>query len=431
MYLEIGGFVFPRLAHRVRLAAVGTVAVAALGLTACTGGTVTATAGDVNTVSADFAGSIDAAVESAMQLSQSTEAVVGVWSKDGDYVRGFGGEDVSGSTRFHGTEASQPVVCALLLDSVQRGELDLDDPVSQALPRQSGIEEVTFRQLCEMRSGLADYKPAYTDIFVNNPTRPWPEQELIAEGLSASPLSAPGTEFHNSDTNAVLLGRALRVNAGLDFNEMLKDRVLNPAKMPSSYSPAVTETVVKGNALTPITFPSSGGAPVCDAGVIELEGVSASMLGNAGATVTTVTDLKNFYTKFLSGGFGGGKIVTEAQFTTTPAEGEEPAADGPQWAFGTEKVGSLFGRAGAVTGTLSAAYHDPASGYTVVVALNNSSAGERFVRALALEIAAISAAAGQGPEVNWSAEDQAAVLAETAVCQAPAEEAPAEEAPAE
>jgi len=413
--------VTPKRAHRTRLAVIGAVAVAALGLTACTGGESVAAAGDVNTVGEGISGGIDAAIESAMQLSHSTEAIVGVWDASGEYVRGYG-EGVDAGTRFRSAQSAQPVVCALLLDAVEQGRVKLDDPVSNDLPRQSGIEDITYEQLCAQRSGLADFKGPIADIFVSNPTRPWPAQELIAQGLVNSPLSWPGLDFHQSDTNAVLLGRALAVEGASTLGDLVETQVFEPAGMRSSSHPA-TGTAISGDSLSARAFPSSGGAPVCDVEVLEIPEVSPSMLGGAGATVTTVTDLKNFYTAYFAGEFGGADVVTATQPTQNPERDEEGnptseiAEDSPQWAFGTEQVGPLLGRSGSITGTISAAYQDPSTGFTVIVALNNSSAGAGFARTLALQIAAIASAGGAGPELTWTAEDQAGRLAEAAICQ--------------
>jgi D-alanyl-D-alanine carboxypeptidase len=71
-----------------------------------------------------------------------------------------------------------------------------------------------------------------------------------------------------------------------------------------------------------------------------------------------------------------------------------------------------------MTGTLTSAYHDPATGFTVVIALNNSSAGASFAQNLAFQLAALA-----GANVEWTAEDQAAALSEKAICPLPAEEA--------
>lgn len=416
----------PKRAHRGRLAAIALVAVASLGLSACSGGTLGPASGDVNTVDESLASGIDGAVETALALSGSSEAVVGVWSTDGgEYVRGYGSESVNGGSRIRGAQATQPVMCALLLDLVDDGRIELDREISEDLTRQSGIEGVTYRQLCDMRSGIADFKGPFASVFTNNPTRPWPEQELIAQGLAHSPKSWPGKDFHQSDTNAVLLSRVLKVETGMEVSDLLQQHVFNEAKMGSSYYPDLEATTVSGATMTGLTYPLSGGAPVCDAGPVEVPEVSPSMLSGAGATVTTAADLRAFYAKYLSGGFGGeaSKVVTELQPTKNPARDEngEPTeeldAEGRQWAFGMEKVGPLYGRSGSITGTLTAAYHDPESNYSVVVSLNNSAAGAEFIKLLAQQLAAISAGAGAAPEMPWTPEDRGAALAEKAVCQ--------------
>ncbi len=433
--------------RRARVATLSLLTAAALALTGCTSNGVLGGDGEVNTIDAGLAGSIDGAIASAMQLSGSSEAIVGVWTPSGEYVHAYG-EGLKANAPIRAAQASQPVMCALMLDLVEKGQLKLNRKVSKDLPRQVGIEDITYGQLCEATSGLADFKaPILTDIFANNPTRPWSDRELFAQALAHSPLNAPGAEQHQSDTNALLLTRALRQVTGTAVPQMLKNNIFEPAKMSNSYFPSDTamQTELPGNGMTGLTYPSSGGAPVCtvpgeaEGEVIPIEPtevpkVSPSMLGGAGATVTTVSDLKNFYENYLSGAYGASSadLITtlsapvpepvEGEAAEPPAEGEEPPAppvDG--WTFGLEKQGPLFGMSGAMTGTLTAAYHDPAGKFTVVVTLNNSSAGAGFVRALAFELAAIS-----GAGVEWTAEDQAAALAERAVCQPAPEEAPAE-----
>ncbi len=416
----------PRFAPRTRLLAVGAIVVAALGLTACTDGDSVTSSADVNTVDPALASGIDDAIASAMQQSGSTEAVVGVWGNDGsEYLRGYGDSGVDGSVSIRGAQATQPVMCALMLDLVDEGTIDLDGKVSEDLTRQSGIEDVTYRQLCEMRSGIADYKSGFADIFANNPTRPWAEQELLAQGLSRSPESWPGLDFHQSDSNLVLLARALKVKTGLEIPDLLRDHVFSDANMGSTYFPALNSTTISGDTLQGLTYPSSGGKAVCDAEPVEVAEVSPSMLAGAGATVTTVTDLKNFYDGYLSGTFGGENagVVTEAFPTKNPERDEngepteEIAMDGRLWSFGVEKVGPLYGRSGSITGTLTAAYSDPDSGFSVVVSLNNSSAGAGFAKSLAFQLASLAQAQGVAPELTWSADEQTEALAKAAVCQ--------------
>lgn len=359
-----------------------------------------------------------------MELSGSTEAVVGVWSGDGDYVRGYG-DGIDGSALIRGAQATQPVMCALLLDLVDQGHIDLDREITDDLTRQSGIDGITYAQLCTMTSGLADYKYGeYEDTFANNPTRPWAERELIAQGLAKSPRSWKGLNMYQSDTNMVVLERVLKVEEREDISDLLDDHVFSPLDMNSTYFPESGNTI-SGTTLNGITYPSSGGSPVCDVEPVAVPEVNPSMLSGAGATVTTVTDLKNFYEAYVAGTFGGDEagVVTTEIPTKNPERDDDgnPTEDldteGRQWTFGMEKSGPLYGRVGSITGTITAAYHDPTSGYSVVVALNNSSAGAAFIKALAFELAAISADAGSGPELTWTADEQRATLEERAVCQ--------------
>ena len=422
--------------RRAGVAAISLLAAAALALTGCTGGGSAAGPGEVNSIDAGVAGSIDGAIENAMQLSGSTSAIVGVWSASGDYVHAYG-EGVSANSPIRAAQASQPVMCALLLSLVDEGKLKLDREVSKDLPRQVGIEGITYGQLCDATSGLADFKSAtLVDLFANNPIRPWSDRELLAQSLAHSPVNEPGAAQQITDTGSLLLARALRQVTETSLPQLLTDRVFAPADMGNSSYPSdpASQTELPGDGFTGLTYPSSGGAPVCSVpGAAEGETVavepvatpkvSPSMLGGAGATVTTVTDLKNFYEHYLAGDFGKGSAERVTSLSAPPpappAEGEEPAAppvDG--WTFGLEKQGPLFGMSGSMTGTITAAYHDPAGKFSVVVTLNNSSAGAGFAKALAMQLAAIS-----GASVEWTAEDQGTALAERAVCQpaAPAE----------
>ena len=60
-----------------------------------------------------------------------------------------------------------------------------------------------------------------------------------------------------------------------------------------------------------------------------VEEVSPSMLGGAGATVTTVTDLKLFYEQYLSGAFGEGSDQLVTTLSAPAPEAEEGAEEAP------------------------------------------------------------------------------------------------------
>ncbi|MEB4614834.1 serine hydrolase domain-containing protein [Leucobacter sp. M11] len=370
---------------------------------------------------------IQQAVETAMQQSGSTQALIGVWTADsGEYVQGLTTDDseLPVTTSFRGAQTTQPYTCALLLELVAQGVVSLDREVSKDLPRQNGIEGITYRQLCEQTSGLADYKAAFSGINRNNPARFWPDRELISQGLVNSPLPHAGLNFNYSDTNAVVLGRALKIVADRELPDLLDDEIFQPTQMTRTELP--TGTTLPDPTLAPLVFPVADGKAVCDT-AIELAEVSPSMLSGAGGAVTTLSDHRAFLDAYLSGKIGGAQaaeVLAEERSTLNPernAEGEvtkEAEASGQAWGFGLLHEGPLKGRDGLITGTISAAFQDPNTGFTVVVALNNSSAGGGFAKQLAFQLAAIVSEAQPDAvgELPWTVETTAEALAAAAVC---------------
>jgi D-alanyl-D-alanine carboxypeptidase len=404
------------------VAAVSALAAVTLVVSGCTSnGTQVET--EAGTPMSDKASAaITSVVEAAMKHTGSTQALVGIWAPwEGDFVQGISadGSTFSLDTEFRAAQSSQAVICAALLSLANDGEIKLDRKIAKDLPRQVGIDGITYGQLCDGTSGLADFKAGFEDTFTNNPTRLWPERELIAAGVVRSPLSKPGAEFHASDTNALLLGRGLAIATQQPLSQILNERVYGPMGMNRSYFPAADELTLKDTTFVGSTYPLAAGELKCDA-VTPVDKVSNSMLGGAGGTASTVTNLRDFYADYVAGSFESGAtkgIVTKTRpFAAKTADAEESLE---KWGFGLMNIGPLWGNAGSLTGTISAAFHDPKSGYSIVIALNNSSAGADYAKNLALKLTSVVAKNTSGGigDLPW---DEAAVtesLKAAAVCQ--------------
>lgn len=407
---------------RVGLTAAALLVAGAIVLTGCTGNS-----GEVETQAGKpmpdgTAAAIQAVLDESFEQTQATQILVGVWAPwEGDFVQGLtsDGSSLPIDTQFRAAQSSQAVICAALLSAVEDGEITLDRKVSKDLPRQVGVEGITYGQLCEGTSGLADFKQGLEDTFANNPARIWPERELAAAGIVRSPLSKPGSEFHLSDTNALLLGRALALTLREPLPEILKNRVFEPGGLSRSVYPAATTLSFGDNAFAGKNFAMDRGELQCDAPQ-DITEVSNSMLGGAGGTVSTVTNLRDFYADYLTGTFGGGdaekRIKSLRPFSA--ATDTEPVSL-ESWGFGLMNIGPLWGNAGEITGTISAAFHDPVSGYSVVIAINNSSAGADYAKNLALKLTSVIAAEAPGglADLPWDEDAITEQLAARAVCQ--------------
>ncbi|WP_438853436.1 serine hydrolase domain-containing protein [Agromyces sp. M3QZ16-3] len=403
------------------------------GLSACTASD--SPAADFDQVEGPFDDAIveqlDATLAEAVRLSGSSGAVAGVWAPwAGSWTVGMGTVDfsdgaarVTTDTRFQLADGTGELTCAVMLRLVDAGVVELDEHVSDMVKGIPGLEGITLEQLCRNRSGLADYYGPLRAHFVKNPARIWPSNELLASGLAAGRKGDPGTTWVESRTGILLLTEALEERTGRSWAELAKQYVLDPLDLEGTSLPEADDTSYAG-ALGGYAASYSAGAPVCDA-IVDVSRRSSSIGGTASGARTTLTDVKA-----VSESFATGAMFQEATardvWTLTPFGG-----DAPGWqaqGIGAQQFGPLRGVAGESIGALSAMFTDPATGLTVVLALNNSSGGEVLVREAAFALASIASKARPAEsremplvELPWSLEQATQRMTDAAACPLPAE----------
>ena len=103
---------------------------------------------------------------------------------------------------------------ATLLLLQEEGKLDLDDPVTSYLNLDylqglANAERVTIRQLLQHATGIPNYivNTRFQLASLNNLTKVWTKEELLAYARNLPPDFEPGTDLRYSNTNYILLGR--------------------------------------------------------------------------------------------------------------------------------------------------------------------------------------------------------------------------------
>jgi len=176
----------------------------------------------------------------------------------------------------------------VLADMVERGEVKLDDPVAKFLPSTVRVpgrdgREITLLDLTNQVSGLprlpGNLKPA-------DPGDPYADYgpARLYEALSAITLPRGiGEKYEYSNLGVGLLGHALALKAGVDYEELVRSRVLYPLGM--------------GN--TAITLPDSmlarfatGTGP----SLLPVKPWTLDALAGAGALRSTANDMLKFLT---------------------------------------------------------------------------------------------------------------------------------------
>ena len=146
---------------------------------------------------------------------------------------------MDGDSVFFIGSVSKTFTTLLLMTSVERGEMKLDDPVAKYLPKSvrmpaHGGKEITLLDLATHTSGLPfnpdnmlgpDGKKDYETYTV----------EKMYAFLSSYALKRdPGTEFEYSNVGMALLGHAVALRAGTNFESLVVERICRPLHMDST-----------------------------------------------------------------------------------------------------------------------------------------------------------------------------------------------------
>lgn len=204
----------------------------------------------------------------------------------------------------------------VILQLVDEGKIGLDDPVAKYQPDVPNGENITIRELLNMTSGLFNYTEDkdLEQAFLAQPERIWTPQELLGVAFQHQPYFAPGTNFHYSNTNTILLGLMIEQITGKSLAEELQQRIFTPLGMhdtslPSAASTAIPTPYPQGYASNasgecPTTAPAAGAPPgiLCD-----VTNVNPSWAWAAGSAISTLHDLQ-IWTKALA----TGKLVSAA-----------------------------------------------------------------------------------------------------------------------
>lgn len=291
--------------------------------------------------------------------------VVGVIEPAGRRVVGYGrtgagdARPLDGDTVFQIGSVTKVFTTLLLADMVQRGEVKLDDPAAKYLPPGVNMPErgrpITLGDLATHRSGLPSMPTNYDLQGEPNPYEAYTVEQLY-QFLDAYRLQyAPGVKSRYSNVGVSLLGRLLARRAGMEYEELLKARVLAPLGMNSTsitLTPDQSRRLVPGHDryLKPVytwemtTLPASG----------SLRSTADDMLvflaANLGARDTPLKDVMTYQ-------------------RSVPA----PAGGGPQtlgWGVGQVGAEQIFSHQGGKQGYRSAVAFNPKRGTGVVVLAN-------------------------------------------------------------
>ena len=135
---------------------------------------------------------------------------------------------VTTSTSFAIASVSKTFTAALVLALAQDGTIELDQPVRRYLPDVKVNARITVRQLLDHTSGLRDYffHPAIDKKLLTDRGRPWDTADAMKHVGKA--YFKPGTGWHYSNTNYLVLGMLAERVGGAPLADQVRARFLEP-----------------------------------------------------------------------------------------------------------------------------------------------------------------------------------------------------------
>ena len=273
----------------------------------------------------------------------------------------------------------------VILQQAKEGKLSLGDPVSKFRPDVPGGDHITIAELLDMRSGLYNYSETreLNEMGDSNPQKVWNPDELLALAYSHPPYFPPGTRYHYSNTNTVLLGLIAEALDSKPLRQVFQDRLFTPLGLKDTLFPPIASSAIPdphpqgymygSNVLTmgsPAAVPPEMQA-AAKAGTLQPSdqtSLNPSWAWAAGAGISTVADLATWVEALAEGKLLDpdmqARRIASLQ-STNPAQ-----PDAPQYGLAIAKFGALYGHTGEVPGFNTFAGRDPQHKVTIVVWVN-------------------------------------------------------------
>jgi CubicO group peptidase (beta-lactamase class C family) len=213
--------------------------------------------------------------------------------------------------------ASKPLVALLVHLLAQRGELSLDDRVTDHWPSfgQRGKEAITVRQVLQHRSGLPVARSAARDALAMTD---WDRSVRHLE--QASPAWPPGqVPAYHYISYGFILGELVRRVSGASVSDFLADEFLGPLALRDVHLGLPDELWSRR-----VPIRGRGVAGRMSQAYVNRRATRQAVIPAAGVS-TTARDLARFYQALLCGGELDGVRVLEA---ATIEQTRQPSSNG-------------------------------------------------------------------------------------------------------
>ncbi|MFO8061484.1 MAG: serine hydrolase domain-containing protein [bacterium] len=258
---------------------------------------------------------------------------------------------------------------ALILGMHERGEIDIESKASVYLSDTlvnsvDNLSEATVKQILNHTSGIFNYTE--TSMFgltmLNDMDRVWTYGDALEFIAQEDAYFEPGTGFHYSNTNYIILGLIVETVTGHPFADMLYSRIISPFNLDNTYyydNRTMPEGLARGYC------DMYGNGEICDATEFTMGHMTPD-----GGIISTADDMAVFLSALFNGDIleqNTLDLMTER--TDTGDSGDEY---GLGLAFTKTDYGTAAGHSGSMYGYNAEMYCFPEKNVTYILLVNGS-----------------------------------------------------------
>jgi D-alanyl-D-alanine carboxypeptidase len=288
-------------------------------------------------------------------------ALVGVWDGKGrSFVRAFGYADLQKrapltvADHFRIGSNTKTFVVGVLLQLVGEKRLSLDDPLSRfslgvTIPNANNI---TVRELCDMRSGLFEAydTPQFAQLNWNVP-KDFSPRVLVGWAVKQKPYFAPNKGYRYSNTNYLLLGLIIENITHDAVGNQISKRLLEPFGLAHTSFP-LTEAMPGPWAHGYTLDKQRNWRDVSNT-------VPVAFMWSAGAMLSDMGDIRRWIKLYATGKASGAATYRDL-INCIPFLGNT------SFGLGITCSEGWYGYTGALPGYNTADYYSPQTGTTIV-----------------------------------------------------------------
>jgi D-alanyl-D-alanine carboxypeptidase len=314
-----------------------------------------------------------------------------MWSLATGWADAIARRPLTTDTAFAYASVTKTFTSALILQLVDEGRLDLDEPVARWLPDAGLDPRMTVRNLLDHTSGLPDFfTTAGIDPALNRDrSRPWTDDDALA--FAVKDRVPPDTMWRYSNTGYIYLGQLAEAVTGERWPALVRERFLDPIGLDHSFVQGVESPrgpLARGHRVsgTAGAFRYAALAPASDPVVPFTSVVTAS--GAAGALAGTAEDAARWAAALY-----GGAVLDRETLASAIADAALTARYQPRVAYGlgvqVVRFGEVLtlGHSGSFIGFRNQVRWIPDPGIAVVLLTNQGRLDTSPLEARLIELA--------------------------------------------